>query len=147
MKRSADFGCCDAKNVDLGIKELEKVLADPTKKGGKYYQKYQKCLKSAFPEFTVTCVNDLKDCGSFPQTGSKIIRISPNASKGRRSKGCGPVAATLVHELTHYCFWADPGGPEIEDHKDAFGVECELFGSGCEVARSRNPIPYNNPYR
>ncbi len=139
LKKDADLGCCNARNIDIGIRELERVLNNPQITGGQYYRKYQKCLKEqAFPQETVKCAENLSGCGDFNPLTPDSIQITPLGSRGRKG-ACGPVAATLVHELVHNCYfrhleWADLN--RLEQEKEAYGVECELFGTGCGCARN-----------
>jgi hypothetical protein len=134
LKEDKSNSCCDWKNIESGMRELAKVLDSAQVKGRPIFSKYKKCLGGkAFPQETIKCV-DSKGCGDFNPLQANVVNITPLGSKGRKGI-CGPVASSLVHELVHYCQFIDPAVQNFSE-SEAWGAECELFGTGCACARN-----------
>ena len=130
---------CDTKAILKGISQLGSILDNAQIKGGKAYQKYRNCLKNnAFPNERVKCTSSPGECGHFYALDMGSVTITPAGSQGRRG-GCPGVANTLIHELTHACYYLDLQNPEglneTQLERDAYKVECEIFGTGCYCAR------------
>jgi len=144
LKEDKSNQCCDWKNIEIGIQQLEKTLNTAQTRGKPTFAKFKPCLAGkGFPQETVRCVQGTQpnECGDFNQAAGEFVNITPLGSKGRKGS-CGAVASTLVHELVHFCQWGDPNGQTISE-KDAFCTECELFGTGCACCRNPKLCGYH----
>jgi len=106
------------------------------------FKKYKKCLLK-LPE--IKC--DPKDtgCGHHHPFSPGMILISPAGALGRKGP-CGPVASTLLHELVHVCYQSDNDNPnvltDLQQEKEAWQAECQMFGYGCVCAQDPKKCGY-----
>jgi RHS repeat-associated protein len=134
--------CCQ-KNIDIGKKELENALNNPQLMTGKIVKKYQNCLMK-FPNMKIICDPTQKGCGLHLPLAVNTIVVTPLGTLGRKGP-CGPVASTFLHEMVHVCYNNDLNSPPIsglDQEKETFGAECEVFGIGCACARDPKKCGY-----
>ena len=137
--------CCE-NNYDIAKKELENALNNAQLIRGRIVKKYKDCLLQTLPKVEIKCNPTAPGCGLHSSVAVNTIVVTPLGSKGRKGP-CGPLASTFVHEMVHLCynFSGDPNGPalnRIDQEKEAFSAECELFGTGCSCARDPRKCGY-----
>jgi RHS repeat-associated protein len=139
---SGNEPCCQ-KNIDFAKKELETALSNAQLMRGRIVKKYKDCLLK-FPQTDIKCDPSRSDCGAHNPVAVNTIVITPLGAQGRKGP-CGPVASTFLHEMVHICYNNDLASKPItslEQEKEAFGAECEVFGFGCACARDPRKCGY-----
>jgi RHS repeat-associated protein len=134
--------CCQ-KNIDDGRRELGRALNNSQIMGQGVFKKYKNCLLR-FPDMNTQCDQNDTGCGHHPALSFGTLVISPLGSLGRKGK-CGPVASTLLHELVHECYGGDLNGPlltPLDQEREAYEAECQMFGYGCACARNPKQCGY-----
>jgi RHS repeat-associated protein len=142
--------CCDDNKIQDGLRQLQQALNGARAANSTVFQKYKPCLQKLAGDLNVKCGPPLAtpqgttNCGYHNPYSPGTIVITPQGSRG--SGGCGPVKATIAHEMVHSCYENDLAGPNlnsIDQEKQAFGLECKLFGTGCKCARDPRTCGYN----
>ncbi len=133
--------CCDEKKIKDGLKQLQQGFTGAAASKSAVFQKYQNCLQKLANDPDVKCGPPPKKtptaCGYHNDFSPGTIFITPNGSRGLG--GCTGVKSTVAHEMVHSCYQNDMTGPKLSDmdqEKEAFGLECQLWGINCACARN-----------
>ena len=142
--------CCDKQKIKDGLRQLQQALNGPKAAHSAIFQKYKPCLQKLAGDLDIKCGPPLAstppgtvNCGYHSPYSPGAIVITPQGSSG--GGGCGPVKATIAHEMVHSCYENDLSGPNlssIDQEKQAFGLECQLFGINCACARDPKKCGY-----
>jgi len=142
--------CCDDKKIKDGLRQLQQALNGAKAAQSAIFQKYKPCLQKLAGDLDVKCGPPLAstppgttNCGYHSPYSPGTIVITPQGSSG--GGACGPVKATIAHEMVHSCYENDLAGPNlnsIDQEKQAFGIECQLFGINCACARDPKKCGY-----
>jgi len=139
--------CCDRRKIIRGVKHLQQGFSGPNAARSKVYQKYKPCLDNLAANPDIRCSpppkNSPTDCGFHSPLSPGAVFVTPNGNGGLG--GCGAVKGTLAHEMVHSCIQSDFTRPQmstIDEEKEAFGIECQLWGIGCVCARDPKKCGY-----
>lgn len=141
LQAQPDAPCCDPKKMKDGLKQLQQAFSGATAGKSTIFQKYAPCLQNLANHPDVKCGPPPKDhpktCGYHNDFSPSTVFITPNGSRGLG--GCPGVKATLAHEMVHACYQSGFNHPDllgIDQEKEAFGIECQLWGINCACARN-----------
>ncbi|HTB95271.1 MAG TPA: RHS repeat-associated core domain-containing protein [Candidatus Sulfotelmatobacter sp.] len=139
--------CCDDKKLKRGIKQVQDAFANAAATKSAIFQKYAKCLQKLANDPDVKCgpppKNQPTACGYHSPLSPSTTFITPNGSTGQG--GCGPTKGTIAHEMVHSCIQNDLAQPPmntIDEEKQAYGIECQLWGLACNCARDPKKCGY-----
>ena len=142
--------CCDKQKIKDGLRHLQQALSSPKAAQSAIFQKYKPCLQKLAGDLDVKCGPPLAstppgtvNCGYHSPYSPGTIVITPQGSRG--TGGCGPVKGTIAHEMVHSCYENDLAGSKlypIDQEKEAFGIECQLWGINCACARDPKKCGY-----
>jgi RHS repeat-associated protein len=148
LQARGEAPCCTEKFNDA-LAQVQKALSGPNAAQSAVFNKYKPCFQKLGGDVRVKCGPPLEtksgfvNCGYHDPRIPSVIRVTPMAS--RSSGGCGPLKATIVHEMVHICYENDVFGPPLsptEQEKEAFGIECQLWGIDCACARNPKKCGY-----
>jgi RHS repeat-associated protein len=142
LQAQPDKPCCDDKKIKDGLFGLQQAFASASATKSAVFQKYQPCLQKLGNNPDVKCGPPPKKtpraCGYHNDFSPGTIFITPNGSRGLG--GCTGVKSTVAHEMVHSCYQNDltPGSKvsDIDQEKEAFSLECQLWGIDCACARN-----------
>jgi RHS repeat-associated protein len=133
--------CCDEKKIKDGLRQLQQAFAGATAGKSKIFQKYKQCLQGLANDPDVKCGPPSKgrptECGHQNPYSPSTLVITPNGSRG--AGGCPGAKSTLAHEMVHSCYQSGFNQPYLsrfDQEKEAYALECQLFGTGCACARN-----------
>lgn len=138
LQAQAATTCCDQQKIKDILKQLQDAFSGSAAANSKVFQKYAPCLQKMLGDMTFQCgpppPNRPKECGHTITPG--VVYLTPNGIAGKG--GCKAAKSTVAHEMVHSCYNSDFAGPNlsgIDQEKEAFGLECQLFGLFCGCAR------------
>ena len=140
--------CCDEKKLKQGLKQVQDAFASAAATKSAVFQKYANCLQKLANDPDVKCgpppKNQPTACGYHKPFSPSTIFITPNGSTGQG--GCGGAKGTIAHEMVHSCIQNDLSQPQrmntIDEEKQAYGIECQLWGLACNCARDPKKCGY-----
>jgi RHS repeat-associated protein len=131
--------CCDPQKTKDILEQLQNAFSGPAAAKSKVFQKYKPCLQKMLGDITFQCgpapPSKPTECGHTVTPG--VVFLTPNGIAGKG--GCKAAKSTVAHEMVHSCYNSDFAGPDlnrIDQEKEAFGIECQLFGLFCGCARN-----------
>jgi RHS repeat-associated protein len=141
--------CCaqQQQKIKNGLTQLQQALNGTKAAQSAVFKKYKTCLQNHLSNPDIKCgpppKNQPTACGYHSPMSPGTVVLTPNGVSGAAS--CGPVKTTIAHELVHVCYQNDLTGPglsPIDQEKEAFGIECQLWGINCACARDPKKCGY-----
>jgi RHS repeat-associated protein len=133
--------CCDPQKTKDIQKQLQDAFSGSSAANSKVFQKYKPCLQKMAGDITFQCgpppPGKPTECGHTVTPG--VVFLTPNGIAGKG--GCKAAKSTVAHEMVHSCYNRDFAGPNvssIDQEKEAFGIECQLFGLDAVTHSSRS---------
>jgi len=129
--------CCDPQKTKDILQQLQNAFSGPAAAKSTVFQKYKPCLQKMLGDITFQCgpppPSQPTECGHTVVPGT--VYLTPNGIAGKG--GCKAAKSTVAHEMVHSCY--NDIGPVlsgIDQEKEAYGIECQLFGLFCQCARN-----------
>ena len=141
LQAQAAKPCCDDKKIKDALRQLQQAFSGASADKSKIFGKYKPCLQKLAGDLKTECgptpAGHPRTCGYHSDYSPSTVVITPNGSRGLG--GCPGAKSTLAHEMVHSCYQNDLSGPNlsnVDQEKEAYGIECQLFGIQCACARN-----------
>jgi RHS repeat-associated protein len=144
LQAQPSSNCCDQQKTKEILDQLQNAFSGPAAAKSKVFQKYKPCLQKLLKDVKFQCGPSppgKPECGHTVVPGT--VYLTPDGIAGRG--GCKAAKSTVAHEMVHTCYDDDLNGPwlnSIDQEKEAFGLECQLFGFFCGCARNPHLCGY-----
>lgn len=145
MQAQPSSNCCDPQKTKDVLNQLQNAFSGPAAAKSMVFQKYKPCLQNLLGDIKFQCgpppPGKPTECGHTVVPGT--VYLTPNGIAGKG--GCKAAKSTVAHEMVHTCYDNDFTGPwlnSIDQEKEAFGLECQLFGLFCGCARNPHLCGY-----
>jgi RHS repeat-associated protein len=145
MQAQPASNCCDQDKTKDIVQQLQSAFSGSAAAKSKVFQKYKPCLQKMLGDVKFQCgpppPNKPNECGHTVVPGT--VFLTPNGIAGKGS--CKAAKSTVAHEMVHSCYNSDFAGPDlnlIDQEKEAFGIECQLFGLFCACAQNPKNCGY-----
>jgi RHS repeat-associated protein len=141
--------CCpqDQQKIKDALGQLRQAFNGTKAAQSFIFNKYKTCLLNHLNNPDIKCgptpKNQPNSCAyQNPMSPGNVVLTPPVfAGSGR----CEPLRMVIAHELVHVCFQDDLTGPalnNIDQEKEAFGLECQIWGVRCTCARDPKKCGY-----